>query len=84
MELDSVRPRTLGGGIRTQSLETIAAQNQGTVRTDPIVRSFSEAEWRKKVDAKYAEMRAEEEEWIKQMQKLIDERERDIGITTAR
>ena len=43
-----------------------------------------EAEWRKQVDAKYAEMRQEEEEWKKRMQAIIDQRERDIGITTAR
>jgi hypothetical protein len=39
-------------------------------------------EWKSKVDAKYVEMRAEEEVWKKEMQKLIEQRERDIGITT--
>ena len=43
-----------------------------------------EAEWRKQVDTRYAEMRKEEEEWKKRMQAIIDQRERDIGITTAR
>jgi hypothetical protein len=42
------------------------------------------AEWKRKVDAKYAEMRTQEEEWKKQMQEIIDQRERDIGITTPR
>jgi hypothetical protein len=40
-------------------------------------------EWRKQVKAKYAEMRKEEEEWQKEMAKLIERRERDIGITTS-
>jgi hypothetical protein len=44
---------------------------------------MNEEEWRAKVDAKYAEMRKEEEEWQKRMQALIDQRERDMGITTA-
>ena len=44
----------------------------------------NEAEWRKQVDAKYEEMRKEEEEWKRRMQAIIDQRERDIGITTAR
>lgn len=39
-------------------------------------------EWKKNVDAKYAEMRQEEEDWKKEMQNLIEQRERDIGITT--
>jgi hypothetical protein len=43
---------------------------------------MDEAEWKRRVDAKYAEMRAEEELWKKEMQKLIEQRERDIGITT--
>ena len=46
---------------------------------------MDEAEWRKNVEAKYAEMRKEEEEWIKEMQKIIDNNEHgDIGITTSR
>jgi hypothetical protein len=49
-----------------------------------VTSDMDEAEWKKKVDEKYADMRKEEEEWIKQMQHLIDERERDIGVTTAR
>jgi uncharacterized protein HemX len=43
----------------------------------------SEDEWRAKVDAKYAEMRKEEEQWQKKMKAYIKEHERDIGITTA-
>lgn len=42
-----------------------------------------EAEWRKQVEAKYAEMRVEEEQWKIRMQAIIDQRERDMGITTA-
>lgn len=40
-------------------------------------------EWRKSVAEKYEEMRLEEEEWKKEMAKLIAKRERNIGITTA-
>ncbi|MGK3735423.1 MAG: hypothetical protein ACI90V_002263 [Bacillariaceae sp.] len=40
-------------------------------------------EWKKKVEDKYEEMRKEEEEWKKEMAKIITQRERDIGITTA-
>ena len=46
--LDSFKPRSLGGGIRTASLESIAAQKNGTVmKFDPIVKNFSEEEWKK-------------------------------------
>jgi hypothetical protein len=41
------------------------------------------AEWKQQVQEKYAEMRKEEEEWQAQMNKIIQQRERDIGITTA-
>ena len=44
---------------------------------------MDEAEWKKNVEAKYAEMRKEEEEWQRKMQVIIDQRERDLGITTA-
>ena len=40
-------------------------------------------QWKKQVQDKYAEMRREEEEWQKEMSKLIEKRERDIGITTS-
>jgi hypothetical protein len=40
-------------------------------------------QWKKQVQDKYAEMRREEEEWQKEMAKLIEQRERDIGITTS-
>jgi hypothetical protein len=42
-----------------------------------------EVEWRKQVEAKYAEMRVEEEQWKIRMQAIIDQRDRDMGITTA-
>ena len=44
----------------------------------------NEEEWKRNVEAEYVKMRKEEEEWKEQMQKIIDQRERDIGITTAR
>ena len=44
---------------------------------------MKEEEWRADVDAKYTEMRKDEEAWQKRMQALIDQRERDMGITTA-
>jgi hypothetical protein len=44
---------------------------------------MDEDEWKKKVEDKYEEMRKEEEEWKKEMAKIITQRERDIGITTA-
>jgi hypothetical protein len=40
-------------------------------------------EWKKNVEAEYARMRREEDAWQAEMQKLIHQRERDIGITTA-
>jgi hypothetical protein len=40
-------------------------------------------EWKRQVAEKYAEMRKEEEEWQANMNKVIEQRERDIGITTA-
>mmetsp|Transcript_29339 Transcript_29339/g.79431 ORF Transcript_29339/g.79431 Transcript_29339/m.79431 type:complete len:296 (-) Transcript_29339:1194-2081(-) len=44
---------------------------------------MKEDEWKKLVEAKYEEMRLEEEEWKKEMAKLVETRERNIGITTA-
>jgi hypothetical protein len=40
-------------------------------------------EWKRQISEKYAEMRKEEEEWQAKMNKVIEQRERDIGITTA-
>lgn len=39
-------------------------------------------EWKKLVEEKYAEMRAEEEAWQKKMAEFIRQKDRDIGITT--
>jgi hypothetical protein len=47
-------------------------------------KNVNEDEWRAKVHAEYAKMREEEEDWQKRMQKIIQQRERDIGVTTAR
>lgn len=49
-----------------------------------VSKDVNEEEWKKNVKKKYAEMRVEEEEWQKRMKKIIEQRERDIGITTAR
>jgi hypothetical protein len=49
-----------------------------------VSKDVNEEEWRTNVKTKYAEMREEEEEWKIRMQQMIDQRERDIGITTAR
>lgn len=49
-----------------------------------VTKGMDEAEWRKKVDAKYEQMRQEEEEWQRTMKQIINQRERDLGITTAR
>jgi hypothetical protein len=48
-----------------------------------VTKDMDEEEWKRKVAEKYKEMGEEEEEWRKEMQKIIDQRERDIGITTA-
>lgn len=40
-------------------------------------------EWKKLVEAKYEEMRQEEEEWQKKMRLMIEKRTPDTGITTA-
>jgi hypothetical protein len=44
--------------------------------------TMKEEEWKILVEAKYKEMRQEEDEWQKKMALLIEKRERDIGITT--
>jgi hypothetical protein len=49
-----------------------------------VTPDMDEAQWRKDVEAKYKEMREEEEQWKRDMQRIISQRERDIGITTAR
>jgi hypothetical protein len=46
--------------------------------------NMNEEEWREKVHAEYAKMRVEEDEWKERMEKIIQQREGDIGITTAR
>lgn len=45
--------------------------------------AMNEAEWRKLVEAKYEEMRVEEEAWKKKMAAHIATREREIGVTTV-
>jgi hypothetical protein len=40
-------------------------------------------QWKLQVAEKYTEMRKEEEEWQAKMNKIIEQRERDIGITTT-
>ena len=48
-QLDAMtKPRALGAGVRTDTVEGVAAAKQGTVSFDPIVRNFSEEEWRQK------------------------------------
>lgn len=44
---------------------------------------MKEDEWKKLVEAKYEEMRLEDEDWKKKVAEQIGNRERDIGITTA-
>lgn len=48
-----------------------------------VTADMDEEEWKKKVAAKYKEMDEEEEAWIVEMNKVIEQRERDIGVTTA-
>lgn len=43
---------------------------------------MDEEEWKRTVDRKYAEMAAEEEQWKKDMAKIVEDRERDLGIVT--
>lgn len=47
-----------------------------------VTPDMDEKQWRDDVAAKYKEMREEEEEWIQQMQKIIDQRERELGLLT--
>lgn len=49
-----------------------------------VTPDMDEEKWRKDVAAKYEQMREEEEQWKRDMQRIIDQRERDLGITTAR
>eukprot|EP00531_Pseudo-nitzschia_arenysensis_P013200 CAMPEP_0116155002 /NCGR_PEP_ID=MMETSP0329-20121206/22079_1 /TAXON_ID=697910 /ORGANISM="Pseudo-nitzschia arenysensis, Strain B593" /LENGTH=188 /DNA_ID=CAMNT_0003652015 /DNA_START=218 /DNA_END=784 /DNA_ORIENTATION=+ len=44
---------------------------------------LQEDEWKKLVDAKYQEMREEEEEWQKKMALFIEQQPRNPGITTT-
>lgn len=48
-----------------------------------VTPDMDEKQWRKDVAAKYKEMRKDEDEWRIQMEKIIEQRERDLGITTA-
>ena len=45
--LDQYKTRPQGGGIRTPSLAQVAAQKNTTVRTDFILKNFSEQEWKR-------------------------------------
>jgi len=49
-----------------------------------VTPGMDEQQWRKDVAEKYKQMRVEEDKWKEEMQKIIDKRERDLGITTAR
>eukprot|EP00980_Cylindrotheca_fusiformis_P014498 scaffold3875_cov123-Cylindrotheca_fusiformis.AAC.18 len=48
-----------------------------------VTPDMDEEQWKQKVAEKYQEMAKEEEAWKIEMQKVIDQRERDIGVTTA-
>ena len=43
---------------------------------------MDEEEWKRTVDRRYAEMAEEEEQWKKEMAKIVEDRERDLGIVT--
>jgi hypothetical protein len=47
-----------------------------------VTPDMDEKQWRQDVAAKYKEMREEEERWKLEMEKVIEQRERDLGITT--
>ena len=49
-----------------------------------VSKDVNEEEWKKTVQRKYDEMRQEEEEWKAKMQQIINQREREMGITTTR
>lgn len=49
-----------------------------------VTPDMDEQKWRQDVAERYKQMREEEEKWKKDMQKIIEQRERDLGITTAR
>ena len=49
-----------------------------------VTPDMDEEQWKKDVEAKYKEMRDEEEQWKRDMQRIISQRERDLGITTTR
>ena len=48
-----------------------------------VTPDMDEKKWREDVAAKYHEMREEEEAWKQQMQKIIDQRERELGLTST-
>jgi hypothetical protein len=48
-----------------------------------VTPDMGEKKWRDDVAAKYTEMR-EEEDWKKQMQKIIDRREQELGLSISR
>jgi len=45
-----------------------------------VTPDMDEQKWREDVATKYKEMRDAEEEWKKEMQKLIEQRERELGL----
>jgi hypothetical protein len=49
-----------------------------------VTPDMDEKKWRDDVAAKYKEMREEEEDWKKQMQKIIDRREQELGLSISR
>lgn len=83
--------------IKRQLKQLQAIQEKGELLGVPVLtrylgedfpawvgKDMNEDEWKQKVAQKYEEMRAEEEEWRKEMQKIINERREDeIGIPTA-
>jgi hypothetical protein len=83
--------------LKRKLMELYEKQQQGELLGVPVLTRWlgddfpawvtpdmDEQKWRDDVAAKYAEMRAEEEEWKLQMQKIIDQRERELGLSTAR
>ncbi len=49
-----------------------------------VTPDMDEEKWRNDVAEKYRQMRVEEEQWKKDVYRIISQRERDLGITTAR
>ena len=48
-----------------------------------VTPDMDEKKWRDDVAAKYLEMREEEEAWKQQMQKIMDQRERELGLSRS-